>query len=342
MQAICSSADRDSETGEHSTVRHDNTARRTAAAVPIAVLTPTYNRAHLLPRLYESLIAQSGRGFTWLIVDDGSTDGTRELVARWRKEAAFPITYVHQENAGKMAAINHGVQICQAELVFIVDSDDLLPPDSLAAIFDAWRRLQREDTAGVIGLKARIDADGPVGTWMPETDYETNYRLYNVHGFRGDAAQVYRTDILRQYPFPVADGEKFVPEGYIWSEIDKRYRLVVLNRIIYRCEYQADGYSANVHRNQARNPKGFMLAYRQQFEMAAQLPLAKRLAKRFRYAIGLFALSFVAEPPFDLRWLRRSPWVLLWPLGYLAFVARYHDLVQQAGSSEAQEDKRAG
>ena len=300
---------------------------------PIAVLTPAYNRADLLPRLYQSLAAQTCRDFTWIIVDDGSTDGTRDLVAGWQKEGHVDIVYSYQENAGKMAAINRGVQACQAELVYIVDSDDLLPLDSLEAVMAAWQRYGGPDCSGVIGLKARIDADGPVGTWMPDLLYETGYRLYNVHGFRGDAAQVYRTDILRQHPFPVAEGEKFVPEGYIWSEIDKRYRLVVLNRIIYRCEYQADGYSANVHRNQARNPKGFMLAYRQQFEMAEQLPWAKRLAKRFRYATGLFALSFVAEPPFSLGWLRRSPWVLLWPLGYLAFVARYRKLSRSMGEN---------
>jgi glycosyltransferase involved in cell wall biosynthesis len=300
---------------------------------PIAVLTPAYNRAALLPRLHQSLAAQTFRDFTWIIVDDGSTDGTRERVAGWLEEGRIHIAYSYQENAGKMAAINSGVQNCQAELVFIVDSDDLLPPDSLDAITTAWQRYGGPDCSGVIGLKAPLDSKEPVGTWMPDVNHETNYRLYSVHGFRGDAAQVYRTDILRQHPFPVAPGEKFVPEGYIWSEIDKRYRMVVLNQIIYRCEYQQDGYTANVHRNQARNPKGFMLAYRQQFEMADQLPLAKRLAKRFRYAVGLFALSFVSEPPFSLRWLRRSFWVLLWPLGYLAFVARYRTMIRSIGDN---------
>ena len=93
----------------------------------ITIFTPTFNRGNRLPALYNSLQNQSNKDFEWLIVDDGSTDNTEELVRKWLSEPLFPVRYIKQKNGGKHRAVNRGVQEAQGELFFIVESDDVLP-----------------------------------------------------------------------------------------------------------------------------------------------------------------------------------------------------------------------
>src|SRR6478672_7236545 len=94
------------------------------ASCVFSVVTATYNRAHTLGRTYESLQAQTFRDFEWIIVDDGSTDGTGSLVSGWAQESSFPIRYVSQENGGKHTALNHAVSVARGTFLASVDSDD--------------------------------------------------------------------------------------------------------------------------------------------------------------------------------------------------------------------------
>ena len=100
----------------------------------LTVCTPTYNRAHTLPRLYESLVRQTSQDFEWLVVDDGSTDNTRELVDGWVAEGRIRIRYVYKENGGKPSAHNLGVRMAAGELFFCVDSDDYLTDNAVEVI----------------------------------------------------------------------------------------------------------------------------------------------------------------------------------------------------------------
>ena len=118
----------------------------------VTVFTPTYNRGHLLGRLYESLKAQSDHRFEWLIVDDGSTDDTADIVAPWLAQKELPVTYIRTENGGKHRAINHGISIAHGEIFFIVDSDDWLAPNAIERIFYWENSIAGEKNfAGVAG-----------------------------------------------------------------------------------------------------------------------------------------------------------------------------------------------
>lgn len=198
------------------------------------VFTPTYNRAHTLPRVYESLRQQSFRSFEWLIVDDGSTDGTAELVARWQKDSSFDIRYYWQENGGKHTATNEALTRARGEWFASIDSDDELTPGALEALDEVWARVAAEDQpeiAGIWGLC--VDETGQlVGDPFPDAPRPTSYSEMR-HRFRvtGEKWSAHRLDILRRFPYPKADGN-YVPEALIYMMIDNRYRSIFVNEPI--------------------------------------------------------------------------------------------------------------
>lgn len=228
----------------------------------ITIFTPTYNRAYLLPKLYESLKRQTFRDFEWLIVDDGSTDDTRQVVAQWIEEKPFDIRYVYQENGGKHRAINKGVQLAKGEWFFIVDSDDYLPDDSLE-IANKWiESIKIDDSfAGVCGIKK--DVDGKLPSKFPFEVLDLSPLRISVF-FKGDKAEIVKTAILRNYPFPDIPGEKFCAEGLIWDRIGVQYKLRYFNEVIYCYEYLDDGLSKHSVKNRRQSPTYATLVYKEQ------------------------------------------------------------------------------
>jgi len=194
----------------------------------VSVITPTYNRAYLLPQLYESLLKQINKNFIWLVVDDGSSDNTEELIKNWQAENKLNIEYVYQDNQGMHGAHNTAYKNIHTELNVCIDSDDYMPEDAVATILDFWQKNGHEKLAGIVGLD--IDKTGKViGTKMPENiKTATLSNLYFKHKVKGDKKLVLRTDVVRQYPpYPLFEGERFVTLGYLYSLIDQDYELLV-------------------------------------------------------------------------------------------------------------------
>lgn len=191
------------------------------------VFTPTYNRAHTLERVYRSLAAQGFRDFEWLIVDDGSGDGTRELVAAWAPEAAFPIRYYFQENQGKHVAFARGVELAQGELFLTLDSDDACLPQALERLHAHWLAIAPAERPGFAGVTARCqDQEGrPLGPPLPKPILDLS-ALELRHRLRlaGELWGFTRTELLRQFPYPRVEGARFLPEDLVWSPIAARFR----------------------------------------------------------------------------------------------------------------------
>ncbi|NMO96637.1 glycosyltransferase family 2 protein [Paenibacillus lemnae] len=251
----------------------------------ITVFTPCYNRAYILGTLYESLKKQIHPSFLWLIVDDGSTDDTEELVQGWIAENLIEIQYYKQENGGKQRAHNKGVQLCDTELFICVDSDDYLTEDAVDTLIRVWDRIgSKREISGIAALRG-TDRHTPIGTAMPRHIQASRLSdLYHVHGFRGDTALLFRTEILKEFPFYVFEGEKFIGESYVYLQIDQHYSLYILDEIIYICRYLEDGYTRNVRRLIQNNPKGYMLLNRQGAEHSRTLK--NRYLYSIRYIIG--------------------------------------------------------
>jgi len=230
----------------------------------LTILTPAFNRAAKLPSLYASLCSQTDKGFIWLVVDDGSTDGTKDLIRGFaQEEKEFAIIYIRKENGGKHTALNLGIRQVRTELTFIVDSDDRLIPGSAVA---AIRRISREyaprrQSEHLCGFSLlRVDEQGAVNAGsFPVDGAVSTYMEQRINaGLLGDKAEVFYTDVLRQYPFPVFAGEKFLPEDAVWMAMSPPWNMVHLNRPVYICEYLEGGLTKSGRRMKIHSPLGMM------------------------------------------------------------------------------------
>lgn len=238
----------------------------------ITILTPTYNRAHTLPMLFESLESQN-KEFEWVIIDDGSNDMTQSLIESFQSKATFPIIYHYQTNGGKHTAINTGIVYAHGEWIFIVDSDDILSVDALECIQNTISDLPLL----VLGFAfRRMYSNGNIIGKIIESQASLILTPTEAASlFEGDLAYIFRNEILKSNPFPIIQGETFVPELYLWNRIsDLGPIMYIPNKAIYITEYLEDGYTKNFKRNLKRNPKGFALFYRDQF-FRENLPLRK-------------------------------------------------------------------
>lgn len=226
--------------------------------VSLTVFTPAYNRAQTLPRTYESLVRQDCKDFIWLIVDDGSTDQTKELVQKWQTEdVGFEIRYIYKPNGGMHTAHNTAYENIDTELNVCIDSDDCLTDGAVRKILLTWEKVKDKGYAGIIGLDA--DLEGRIiGKGFPDGLEETTLTGYYANGGWGDKKLVYRTDVIKKYPpYPVFPGEKYVALAYKYRLIDQDYKLAVLNDVLCNVEYQDDGSSATMWKQYVKNPKGF-------------------------------------------------------------------------------------
>lgn len=224
----------------------------------LTVFTPAYNRAHTIGRTYESLKGQGCKDFVWLIIDDGSTDHTEDLVRKWQREdCGFEIRYVYKENGGMHTAHNTAYENIDTELNTCIDSDDCMADGAVEKILRKWEEVRDCGYAGIIGLDA--DMDGRIiGNVFPGGMSETTLAGYYASGGSGDKKLVYRTDIIQRYPpYPVFEEEKYVALGYKYRLIDQDYKLAVLNETLVNVDYQADGSSATMWRQYVKNPRGF-------------------------------------------------------------------------------------
>ena len=253
----------------------------------LTVFTPTYNRAYVLPVLYKSLINQTNKEFDWLIVDDGSTDNTRELVNGWVIENKINIKYFYQENAGKMQAHNKGVLECKTDYFICVDSDDYLKANSVEIILENLKKIETDELCGIISYKGK-DESNPIGNEFPKLQYSTLSGLYEK-GFLGDTSLIFKTKILREFLFPKFENEKFVPEGYIYTLIDQKYNYLVLPKIFIVCKYLSDGYTKNSLKLFNRNPIGMYNYYN------LKLKCSKGLFNKIKYTIAYVCYCKVAK-----------------------------------------------
>jgi glycosyltransferase involved in cell wall biosynthesis len=239
----------------------------------ITILTPTYNRAHTLGRLYQSLLRQTFKDFCWMIVDDGSSDHTHELISSFKVEGKIQIEYLTKPNGGKHRALNFGIQKIETFATFIIDSDDWLADDALQIVSTVWNEIpteQQEYFSGVAGLCA-YENNQIIGTdykfTAPYLDvHPTAYAIQNH--IQGDKISFHKTAVLKSNPFPEIEGEKFISESVVWNKISHQYKQRLLNKTLLYKEYLVDGLTAHSLKLRVCNPLGTILVYHSELAYA--------------------------------------------------------------------------
>lgn len=226
--------------------------------VTLTVFTPSYNRAYTLHKCYLSLKRQTCKDFVWLIIDDGSTDNTKELVGSWIQEGEIPIQYHYQENQGMHGAHNTAYELIETELNVCIDSDDYMSDDAVKRILSFWKLNGSEKYAGIVGLDA-TQSGKIIGTRMPEDlKAATLSDIYARYKVKGDKKLVYRTELIKKTPpYPTFPGEKYCPLSYKYILIDQQYPLLIMNEVLCHVEYLEDGSSMNIINQYKKNPRGF-------------------------------------------------------------------------------------
>lgn len=282
--------------------------------VSLTVFTPAYNRAHTLWRTYESLCRQSSKEFEWLVIDDGSTDGTRELVSSWISgqpeptedfegfcDAGFKIRYIWKENGGLHTGYNTAYANIDTELCVCIDSDDWMPDDAVEKILKCWTQKGGSQYAGIMGLD--FDTEGnPLGGYFPDNLTETYFLdmyIKNIH--RADTKEVMRTDLMKKVAPQVGfEGEKNFNPVYMLLQVCDNYPLLVLNENLCIVEYQQDdSMSRGIYRQYVNSPRSF--AKLRLLEMQLKRNTFKN---RFRSAIHYVSSCILAK---DKQWLKNTP-----------------------------------
>lgn len=225
----------------------------------VSIVTPTFNRAYILEKAYNSLKRQTLNSFEWIIIDDGSTDNTEELVKGWKNQNnSFEITYFRQENGGKHRALKKAFSMVKYDYVLILDSDDFLTDDAVEFICNRIEEMKdKSDFAGFSGLK---NLGGKTVSSSFKGEYIDCTNLERIkYGLNVDMAEVYKTEILKKYPFPEFEGEKFCSESAVWDKIAMDgYKIRWYNKVIYNAEYIEDGLTRNLNEEfLAKNFLGF-------------------------------------------------------------------------------------
>lgn len=223
----------------------------------LSIITPTYNRGHFLTECYQSLCRQTDKDFEWIIVDDGSTDNTRNVVEAFDTDA-FEITFVQKENGGKHTALNAAHPYVRGKYVLILDSDDQLTEDAVRAVRDAWRRWETRSDVGIVTFLKGSSVDNPD---CVVSDYETPVdilRYKRTVSYGSDCCEVIRSDLFLEYPFPVFPGERFISECALWNRVSLTHKCVYINKVIYLFEYLEGGLTRSGRKLRISNPRGGM------------------------------------------------------------------------------------
>lgn len=255
----------------------------------LTVFTPTYNRAYILNQCYESLVRQSCKDFIWLIIDDGSTDNTKELVEEWMKnDNKFEIRYHYKKNGGMHTGHNAAYELIDTELNVCIDSDDFMPDNAVELIVNFWNKYGSDKYSGIVALDVYKNGE-VIGCKLPNKKSTTLSGFYD-NGGQGDKKLIYRTEVINKYPsYPEFKGEKFVPLDYKYLLADQDYELLIMNEAVCVVEYMEDGSSKNMFRQYYKNPRGFS------FMRKVHMVYDKKFINKFKNCIHYVSSSFISK-----------------------------------------------
>lgn len=257
----------------------------------LTVFTPTYNRKHLLPRLYDSLNSQTDKNFIWMVVDDGSTDRTKELIKEWQEENVIKILYFYKKNEGMHSAHNLAYEKITTPWNTCIDSDDMMAENAVEKIYNQIKDIENDDDFyAIVGLDA--DQQGNlIGAKFPDELKKIKFNeIYLKYHLTGDKKIVYKTAVMKNLPpYPIYEGERLVPLDYKSLLADQFAYVKPVNEVWCVVEYQEDGSTKNMLKQYRRHPRGFA------FSRISRIDYGLTFKERFKNAIHLVSSSFFSK-----------------------------------------------
>ncbi len=281
----------------------------------LTVFTPTYNRANLLQRGYEAIKRQTCKDFVWLIIDDGSTDNTKEVVDHWIAEGVVPITYVYKENGGLHTGYNKAIEVMDTEICVCIDSDDWMPDDAVEIIVNYWNEHRHEDIAGFVG-KDYLPDGTQLGEDFPEDATMHLVEIRQHKKWNRDNKPVMRVNLLKRVaPQPTFVGEKNFNPYYMMLKIDRIYPFRLLNRNLCFVDYQPTGMAANIVKQYFNSPNSFVELRR----LYVTLKYTKWLWRMRQYAHLVAECRIAGKSPFKEKEVNKCYVALMYPFGTLLY-----------------------
>ncbi len=273
--------------------------------IMLSIITPTFNRAACLSRCYKSLQKQTSFDFEWIIVDDGSTDSTTEVVSTFSSDH-FPIIYKKKTNGGKHTALNAAHEFIHGKYVLILDSDDYLTETAVKEVSFAWEKYEKDPQVGIVTFLKGTDVTHPL---CGVADYQVPVEIMHYRRIRyasSDCCEVIRTELFKKYPFPVFERERFLAESALWDRVSFTHKCVYINSVIYICEYLEGGLTKSGRKLRLQNPHGGM------FTSDLRMDRSNFAKDRIKNGLLYNCYGKCAGIPFkDLIRECRSPWLAL-------------------------------
>lgn len=296
----------------------------------LTILTPCYNRAYSISKLYDSLCRQSSGSFEWLVVDDGSTDITKELITKYKEEAKIKIEYVYQRNGGKHRALNNGIKRIKSKLTIIVDSDDWLAEDAVETILEYGEKYSNNNSIACISFHKMFSNGMISGPNYKKKEFIDNLISYRINKHVvGEGAEVFYTEKLKEFPFLEIPGERFLSEGYSWLRMALKYDTVYVDKAIYIFDYLPDGLTKNIKKLRRNNPKGCVEVSKIYFNKKfALLPKIKAMLRYIVY--GKFANYDYSKMYKETKC--KLLFALMYPFGYIYFKKSFNQVKNKNGN----------
>lgn len=286
----------------------------------LTVMTPTYNRAHTLADCYRSLCAQTDQRFTWMIIDDGSSDHTKEAVQKWIDEKIISIIYLEKENGGKGSALNMGIDHLSTPYAACLDSDDTFYPDTVELVLKELETVKDDQKCcGVLAIRTNPDGTVMGGKEIPKDWKRVRAAdIFMKLEFTGELICFYKSDILKQFRFPSFEGEKFFSPAWMQYEVSRNHYFKPSHSRLCCCDYLAEGLTRNIRRVCVQNPRCYESVKKQSFEFADTTKLI------IKHGIMYDCACILSK---NKKWLKDAPkkgWaLLLMPMAWIAYLRMF-------------------
>lgn len=294
----------------------------------ITILTPAYNRGYVIHKAYKSLLQQKNKDFEWVVIDDGSTDNTKEVIEKFIDENKINISYYRKKNGGKHTALNYGIKKAKGDYILILDSDDYLTDECLTKVKKYIDKYDSNPLISGLSFLRQYPNGKIIGKRYQGSEIISNnidFRYNN--NLLGDMCEVYKKEVLLKYPFPVFKNERFLSEAIVWNQIAFDYQTVYINEPILVCEYLEDGLSNSCLISRIKSPKGSYenakVFLNKKFKLSLQVKNA--IIYTGFYLISNDAKSDILE---DIN--NKGLIILLFPLGFLFYLYLLFKLKEEA------------